>query len=308
MASPAGSEEVRDKLIEKPKESLLITSNWEINNGRSFDDCVSTITSLQAQDKINLEDVVTFDTCVALKLDLSGEPCTVEFKTLNSSKINRIAVVSEASVLEFFKQSGEYASTVFAEFVDEFQDHVVYFAETKIDPPSTEASIKFTRTKTSGPIMWIYGIKLVTSDAPKENISNIISDDMINRLPLGNLDLNGSKLMERFLNSCALNGHNPLQEFSISHLHDIKGVKQKSNFGAENKYTCLNGSPIHDHGDTIVTESESKDSISLKMYIDLKLSNLEKQLMDKIETSHKDITEKLDKILRLITKDDDVKH
>lgn len=60
----------------------------------------------------------------------------------DKQKIARIALVSEALVLEFFKQSGEYATTVFAEFVDEFQDHAVYFAEAKIEPPSTEASIK----------------------------------------------------------------------------------------------------------------------------------------------------------------------
>lgn len=82
------------------------------------------------------------DTCVALQSDPSGESCKLEFKITNKQKIARIAVVSEASVLEFFKQSGEYATTAFAEFVDEFQDHAVYFAEAKIQPPSTEASIK----------------------------------------------------------------------------------------------------------------------------------------------------------------------
>ena len=92
--------------------------------------------------RTDLEDVVSLETCVALKADPSKDSCRVEFKVKNTEKIARIAVVSEASVLEFFKQSGEYATTVFADFIDEFQDHAVYFAEAKIHPPSSEASIK----------------------------------------------------------------------------------------------------------------------------------------------------------------------
>lgn len=97
--------------------------------------------------------MVSLDTCVALKADPSGESCRVDFQVTNKQKIARIAVVSEASVLEFFKQSGEYATTVFADFVDEFQDHAVYFAEAQIQPPSTEASIKVYS-------VWIY-IRLI---------------------------------------------------------------------------------------------------------------------------------------------------
>jgi hypothetical protein len=82
---------------------------------------------------------------VSLKSCCAGESCKLEFKILNQQKIARIALASEASVLEFFKQSGEYATTVFAEFIDEFQDHSVYFAETVIQPPSTEASIKVNK-------------------------------------------------------------------------------------------------------------------------------------------------------------------
>ena len=77
-----------------------------------------------------------------MKAETSDESCKLEFKTTNKQKIARLAVVSEASVLEFYKQSGEYETTVFAEFVDEFQDHSVYFAEAEIQPPSSEASIK----------------------------------------------------------------------------------------------------------------------------------------------------------------------
>lgn len=94
--------------------------------------------------RINYEDVVSFDTCIALQsMDSeSTEPCMLDIKVTNYQKIARIAVVSEAIVLEFFKQSGEYETTIFADFIDEFEDNSVYFAETAIQPPTTEASIK----------------------------------------------------------------------------------------------------------------------------------------------------------------------
>lgn len=66
----------------------------------------------------------------------------IDIKVINYQKIARIAVVSEANVLEFFKQSGEYQTTIFADFIDEFEDTSVYLAETAIQPPTTEASIK----------------------------------------------------------------------------------------------------------------------------------------------------------------------
>lgn len=66
----------------------------------------------------------------------------LDIKLINHQRISRIAVVSEAYVLEFFKESGEYETTIFAEFIDEFQDNSVYFAETTIIPSATEASIK----------------------------------------------------------------------------------------------------------------------------------------------------------------------
>lgn len=66
----------------------------------------------------------------------------VEIKLTNNLKITRIVVVSEAAVLEFYKQCGEYSSTQYAEFVDEFEDQSVYIGETKLDSPSSEAGIK----------------------------------------------------------------------------------------------------------------------------------------------------------------------
>lgn len=66
----------------------------------------------------------------------------LDIKLTNGQRISKIAIVSEAYVLEFFKQFGEYETTVFAEFVDEFEENFVYFGETAILPHTTEASIK----------------------------------------------------------------------------------------------------------------------------------------------------------------------
>lgn len=93
--------------------------------------------------RTDYEDVVSLDTCIALQsIDSNTGPCMLDIKVTNCQKIARIAVVSEANVLEFFKQYGEYENTIFAEFIDEFENNSVYLAETTIQPPSTEASIK----------------------------------------------------------------------------------------------------------------------------------------------------------------------
>lgn len=82
-------------------------------------------------------------TCISLQpTESNNEPCMLDIRLNNGKRISQIAVVSEAYVLEFFKQFGEYETTKFAEFVDEFEDNSVYFAETAIFPHATEASIK----------------------------------------------------------------------------------------------------------------------------------------------------------------------
>lgn len=94
--------------------------------------------------RISCEDIVSLNTCIALQPtnSESTEPCMLDIKITNCQKIARIVIVSEANVLEFFKQSGEYETTIFADFVDEYENNSVYLAEAAIQPPTTEASIK----------------------------------------------------------------------------------------------------------------------------------------------------------------------
>lgn len=90
-----------------------------------------------------MEDIVSLDTCLGLcNIKNLDEPCLFDIKITNGQKINSIALVSEAPVLEFFKQSGEYSATIFAEFVDEFENNSVYLGEINFDSPTSEASIQ----------------------------------------------------------------------------------------------------------------------------------------------------------------------
>lgn len=97
--------------------------------------------------RIDYEDVVSVDTCIALQPIGSGtdsniEPCMLNIKMSNCQRIARIAVVSEGNVLEIFKQFGEYETTILAEFIDEYEENIVFLGETMINPPTTEVSIK----------------------------------------------------------------------------------------------------------------------------------------------------------------------
>jgi len=111
--------------------------------------------------RTNYEDVASMDTCISLQpansisdarsnmnsctnpdIDSDKEPCMLDIKMTNYQKIARVAIVSEGSVLEIFKQSGEYETTIFADFIDEYEGTTVFIGETMIQPPTTEVSIK----------------------------------------------------------------------------------------------------------------------------------------------------------------------
>lgn len=83
------------------------------------------------------------DTCIALQpMSSNTEPCMLNIKVSNCQKIARIAIISEGNVLEIFKQFGEYETTIHAEFIDEYEENIVFLGKTMIHPPTTEVSIK----------------------------------------------------------------------------------------------------------------------------------------------------------------------
>lgn len=158
--------------------SILVSCNWQIANNKQFNDVITTTSLQHAPAKINCEDVAFLDTCIALQSS-NFEPCMLDIKVTNCQKIARIAIVSEGNVLEIFKQYGEYETTILAEFVDEYEENIVFLGETTIQPPTTEAGIKFTRTKNKSSSMWIYGIKLFLIDSIKEAKPNAFNPDII---------------------------------------------------------------------------------------------------------------------------------
>ncbi|XP_072759400.1 uncharacterized protein [Anoplolepis gracilipes] len=160
------------------ENSILVSCNWQITNNKQFIDVITTASLRHAPAKINCEDVAFLDTSIALQSS-NFEPCMLDIKVTNCQKIARIAIVSEGNVLEIFKQYGEYETTIFAEFIDEYEENIVFLGETMIQPPTTEASIKFTRTKNKSSTMWIYGIRLFLIDSIKEAKPSAFNPDII---------------------------------------------------------------------------------------------------------------------------------
>ncbi|KAL7299605.1 hypothetical protein TKK_0007368 [Trichogramma kaykai] len=297
-------------LTSASKQSILYadtTCNWKIGNDKSLNECVSTMLLSEAEDKTSLEDVVSLETCIALTADPSGEACRIEFKMLNQQKIARVAVVSEASVLEFFKQSGEYATTVFAEFVDEFQDHMVYFAEASIQPPSTEASVKLTRTMSKNSSIWVYGIKLIlTEDLAKPQKSGFNMDYLNDYLSNSN-DARSEKA-KKFLTSFARiennsGGFNQILNNMGSLFPNFEKMSinsQSQELIENNEKELSNGKSSDKVQKNNINECNGgpEDMSIIKNYIDEKLNSFEARLMNRVESLERDINKKLDLILQ----------
>jgi len=116
---------------------LLYRTNYE--DVASMDTCIS----LQPVDSSIISDARSnMNSCTDPDMDSNKEPCMLDIKMTNYQKIARIAIVSEGSVLEIFKQSGEYETTIFTDFIDEYEGTTVFIGETMIQPPTTEVSIK----------------------------------------------------------------------------------------------------------------------------------------------------------------------
>ncbi|XP_031843255.2 uncharacterized protein LOC116431640 isoform X2 [Nomia melanderi] len=220
--------------------------------------------------------MVKLSTCVSLQpTQSSNEPCMLEIKLTNHQKISSIVVVSEAYVLEFFKQFGEYETTVFAELVDEFEDNSVYLAEKKFIPPTSEASIKFTKTKSKNSVMWIYGIMLYLTepinDSKNADVFNFgIIKHFLTKLSFNDEENNASIGVQ----SCYKNISNSSKNLSTEESHENK-VEQSDNEHIES-------------------------NMDIKAYIDNKLHNMETRMIKRINEMEQKTNEKLDNILKLL--------
>ncbi|XP_014484905.1 PREDICTED: uncharacterized protein LOC106749713 [Dinoponera quadriceps] len=277
---------------------LHVSCNWWVTNGKLFHHVITT-TPLHASEKISLADIVTLDTCISLEPteSESAEPCMLDIRVKNHQKIARIAVVSEANVLEFFKQSGEYETTIFADFIDEFRNNSVYLAETAIQPPSTEASIKFTRTRNKGTTMWIYGVRLVLTDPPKDTKTDIFNYDVIQTF-LSNV--NGEKTrrgadMAKKMLECF-----NVEEITINEQCCQRSLETLTLDSLTNAFVCKNGilKTDNEKESSSHADDSKKLDVDVKMYIDNKFHDMEKRLMQRMDEMEVTTNQKLDAILR----------
>ncbi|OAD59285.1 hypothetical protein WN48_09551 [Eufriesea mexicana] len=256
---------------------LQVSCNWQINNNKQFHDTFTVkISSLEFK-KTNFEDIVSLSTCISVQpTESNNEPCMLDIKLTNGQRISQIAVVSEAYVLEFFKQFGEYETTKFAEIVDEFEDNSVYFAETTILPHATEASIKFTKTRSKNSVMWIYGIKLYLTESiiePKNFSTEIFNPE----------------IMTNFLTKLVFNneGSNTTNDVQSCYMNILNSTKNKSIQKNNEK------------GMTKLTDENTvSNNVDVVTYIDKKFEDIEARLMKRIDEMEQKINQKLDTILR----------
>ncbi|XP_076295981.1 uncharacterized protein LOC143216615 [Lasioglossum baleicum] len=186
------------------KDFLQISCNWKITNDKQFHDVFTMTASDHEFENVNVDEIVYLHTCISLEpTQSSNEPCMLEIKLPDHQMISRIAVVSEAYVLEFFKQFGEYETTVFGNLVDDFDDNYIYLAKTTFNPPTSEASVKFTKTNVKGSVMWIYGIMLymtesiTKSETPPPPIFNPeIIKQFLTKLSFNSLNTNATESHE----------------------------------------------------------------------------------------------------------------
>ncbi|XP_043247859.1 uncharacterized protein LOC122394789 [Colletes gigas] len=260
------------------KDFLQISCNWQMNNNKQFHDAFTVAAPSQEFEKTNFDDIVSLDTCISLQPIKSNEPCMLNIKLTNRQRISRIAIVSEAYVLEFFKEFGEYETTKFAELVDEFEDNFVYFAEATIFPSATEASIKFTKMKSKNSVIWIYGIKLYLTECTNESKNSLT-------------DIFNPEIIKNFLTKLTLN--NEERNASTDVKSYCKNVLSSSKNRSSNKESnepetaqCMSENAVSD------------DIIHLKIYIDNKFYDMETKVMKRIEEMEQKTNQKLDIILK----------
>ncbi|XP_015175714.1 PREDICTED: uncharacterized protein LOC107066021 [Polistes dominula] len=279
------------------KDFIKVSSNWMIDRNKNYVDTITTIPLLLAPESIDLDDIISLDTCIYLRSEEKvTEPCTLDIKITNNQKISRIIVLSEAYVLEFFKQYGEYATTVFAEFVDEFKGSNIYLAELNFKHPTTEASIKFTKIKNTEPILWIFGIKLVLTESTEENESEILDYTITNFLnnlngsvqqkaAIANIMLESVKQDKNTINDEIL----PLRNLMTIISNNSKVQNNHKNKIEESKKADLNSK------DDCTKNIEITDNI--ETYINNKFHEMEERTMRRLNEIEHNINEKLNVIL-----------
>ncbi|GAB1859966.1 hypothetical protein CAJAP_00919 [Camponotus japonicus] len=253
--------ESRTSLSTKHREnSILVSCNWQITNNKQFIDVITTASLQHAPAKINCEDVAFLDTCIALQSS-NFEPCMLDIKVTNCQKVARIAIVSEGNVLEIFKQYGEYETTILAEFIDEYEENVVFLGDTMIQPPTTEASIKFTRTKNKSSTMWVYGIRLFLIDSIKEAKPSAFNPDIIQTF-LSNCNgkkSQGAEMAMKLLgcyNKQEIVNEEPFCQKKLKYFASNSEYSESKNGRRDGEEDCLNCEDNYEKSNSIEYKSE----------------------------------------------------
>ena len=259
------------------KDFLQISCNWQISNNKQFHDAFTVAPFCEEPIKINCDDIVSLNTCISLQpIQSDNEPCMLDIKLINNQRISRIAVVSEAYVLEFFKQFGEYEKTIFAELIDDFEENFIYFAQATINPYSTEASIKFTKTKSKNSVLWIYGIKLYLTEPINEPES--FSTEIFN-----------PEIIKNFLTKFTLNNEgNNITDAVQSSTKSISDSSTNNNIEQSNEKEIVQS----------ITENTISNITDITTYIDQKFCDMENRIMKRIEEMEQRTNQKLDMILK----------
>ncbi|RLU25759.1 hypothetical protein DMN91_001918 [Ooceraea biroi] len=325
---------------------LQVSCNWQVASNKQLYDAIIIVPLKHAPNhRVSYEDVVSTDTCISLQpvdpvvfnaesnmnsctnsnMDGSNrEPCMLDIKVTNCQKIARIVIVSEGSVLEIFKQSGEYETTIFTDFIDEYEGTTVFIGDTTIQPPTTEVSVKFTRTRNKDASMgiWIFGIKLFLTEAIKEAKSGAFNYDIVqtflsnaNGKPHKMADM-ARRVFEYYDKQETTNKEQSCQKSLESFAADLEYLAGNNKIGKRaNEKDCLNygnnykkPNSLESQNGIVKKESEnceslnykedSKESnIDIRTYIDNKFYDMEKRLMKRINEMEANTNQKLDTIL-----------
>ncbi|XP_033207971.1 uncharacterized protein LOC117167272 [Belonocnema kinseyi] len=299
-------ESSENNLQKKVNEICEVSSNWQINNAKQFIDTISIAPLSKTSKRPSLEEIVSLDTCIELRNSKESEyePCVIDIKITNGQKISSIAIVSEASVLEIFKQCGEYASTVFAEFVDEFQNNSVYMGIVNLDSPTSEASVKFTKAKNKTSLVWLYGIRLMLTYPEAKEESKMFNPQIVNDF-LVSLNKSKSKSVEianKVLNSINLRESNPANDdvdMSLAKFIGMGLMTHRQRVVRNEKEKQKSESKTSER---IADPSQNNSVSDLRTFIDSKFIEMERKMMERIDELEAKTNKKLDTIVQILEK------
>lgn len=304
------------------KSKLVVSSTW---NTEYPDKNIRNSVSLSVQnERISVEDVVSLESCVHLLCpegDNIGCTVFIQFSEPSVTSIYRVVVISEARIVEFYGDCGEYCTTCKGDYVDEFEGCAVYKVDVSLQLPIQEVLLKFAGLKEKQ--IWIYGICLLVKQTDKVHGIQSVNFQKVNeRLKESKIPLSDkAEKCKKFLQSCNSFGDSKMQGKTpdpqlLLKLLESQCMTQLKPL-SERSQKCLSSvMPFVNKEEKALQSSECKvpitDSCSksscdlkeLKQYVDIRVAELEHSLCTKLGYMINQIeikqNEKLDTILRIL--------